>query len=96
VALRGTAAPLTCICPQNVSIATVWGEPSSYTDDSDICTAAVHAGIITAAHGGRIAVTPRDGQASYQGSTANGVTTLPYGSWSGSFVIAEAKTAKTR
>jgi len=96
VALRGTTAPLVCICPHNISITTVWGEPSSYTDDSDICTAAVHAGILTAAEGGQIAVTPREGQASYQGSTANGVTTLPYGSWSGSYTITEAKAEKTR
>ena len=94
VALRGTTAPLVCICPQNISITTVWGEPSSYTDDSDICTAAVHAGIVTAAAGGRIAVTPREGLASYQGSTANGVTTLSYGSWSGSYTITEAKAEK--
>jgi hypothetical protein len=96
VALRGTTAPLQCICPQNVSITTVWGEPSSYTDDSDICTAAVHAGIIAAAAGGLISVTPRPGQDSYQGSTANGVTTLPYGSWTGSYTIAEAKAVKAR
>ena len=96
VALRGTTAPLVCICPQNISIATVWGEPSSYTDDSDICTAAVHAGIITAVAGGQITITPREGQASYQGSTANGVTTLSYGSWSGSYTITEAKAGKAR
>jgi hypothetical protein len=96
VALRGTTATLVCICPQNISISTVWGEPSSYTDDSDICTAAVHAGVITSAAGGRIGVTPREGQASYQGSTANGVTTLPFGSWSGSYTITEAQPAKER
>ena len=96
VALRGTTAPLVCICPQEISFATVWGEPSSYTDDSDICTAAVHAGIVTAAAGGRITVTPRQGEGAYQGSTANGVTTLPFGSWSGSYTITEAKPPKTR
>src|SRR5262249_6119945 len=90
VALRGTTAPLVCICPQSIPIATVWGQPSSYTDDSDICTAAVHAGVVNAEGGGLIAVTPREGQASYRGSTANGVTTLPYGSWSRSYTIAEA------
>ncbi len=96
VALRGTTASLTCICPQNVSSATVWGGPSSYTDDSDICTAAVHAGIIMASAGGTIAVTPREGQASYRGSTANGVTTLSYGSWVGSYTITGAKLEKAR
>lgn len=90
VALRGTTAALVCACPQNISVTTVWGERSSYTDDSDICTAAVHAGIVTTADGGIIAVTPHEGRASYRGTTANGVTTLPYGSWSGSFTIAEA------
>jgi hypothetical protein len=96
VALRGTTAPLVCICPQTISFTTVWGEPTSYTDDSDICTAAVHAGIVTAGAGGRITVTPREGQAAYQGSTANGVTTLPYGSWGGSYTITEAKPPKAR
>lgn len=89
-ALRGTTASLQCICPPNMSFTTVWGERSSYTDDSDVCTAAVHAGIVTAAEGGAIAVTPRPGRASYRGSSSNGVTTLPYGSWSGSFTIADA------
>ncbi|MFZ2030091.1 MAG: LCCL domain-containing protein [Vitreimonas sp.] len=96
VALRGTAAALVCMCPQNIAMTTVWGEPSSYTDDSDICTAAVHAGIITAAAGGTVTVTPRAGQDSYQGSTANGVTTLPYGSWTGSYTVTEGKRAKRR
>jgi hypothetical protein len=85
-----------CICPENISSATVWGESSSYTDDSDICTAAVHAGVVNAVTGGLIAVTPREGRESYRASTANGVTTLPYGTWSGSYTIAQAKPPKSR
>jgi hypothetical protein len=96
VALRGTTAPLVCICPQNVSPGTVWGEATAYTDDSDVCTAAVHAGIITASDGGHVSVTPREGQTSYQGATAHGITTLRYGSWSGSFTITDTTDEKKR
>ncbi len=91
VALRGTTASVACTCPSNISFATVWGESSSYTDDSDVCTAAVHAGVVTAQAGGKIVVTPRPGLEAYQGTTLNGVSTLPYGSWSGSYTISPAE-----
>lgn len=62
----------------------VWGT-DIYTDDSDIGTAAVHAGLITFAAGGTVTIRILDGQDSYTGSTRNGVTTSDYGSWYGSF-----------
>jgi hypothetical protein len=80
----------------------VWGT-DIYTDDSSVAAAAVHAGVLAAGQRGvvRIEVLPgRDrpsawqGAAghSYEGSTRNGVTSLSYGAWGGSyrFVSAEA------
>lgn len=64
----------------------IWGT-DIYTDDSSIGTAAVHAGLITFASGGTVTIEIRAGQASYTGSTRNGVTTSSYGEWSGSFVF---------
>jgi hypothetical protein len=94
VALRGAAASLVCICPPNISLATVWGDASAYTDDSHICTAAVHAGVITAQAGGTISVKPQPGRESYPASTANGVTTLDYGSWQASYTISAPSAGK--
>ena len=91
VALRGTTAPLVCACPPGIAVATVWGDQSAYTDDSHICTAAIHAGIVTAQAGGRITVTPRPGRDSYPASNMNGVTTLPYGSWEASYTVGVAR-----
>jgi hypothetical protein len=62
----------------------VWGD-GIYTDDSSVCTAAVHAGLITVAEGGRVVIEISAGLDAYEGATANGVTTLPYASWPGSF-----------
>ena len=64
----------------------LWGT-NIYTDDSSICTAAVHAGYIELASGGTVTIEIRPGQPSYQGVTRNGVTSRAYGSWSGSFVF---------
>jgi hypothetical protein len=63
---------------------TVWGT-DVYTDDSSIGTAAVHAGLITFAAGGTVTIRILPGQASYSGTTRNGVTSLDYGEWPGSF-----------
>lgn len=73
-------------CPANGSFATVWGS-TVYTDDSSVCTAGVHAGVISRQNGGRVVIEMRAGGQSYQGSSQNGVTTLNYGSWPGSFVV---------
>ncbi len=64
----------------------IWGT-GIYTDDTSICTAAVHAGLITAASGGTITIEIRSGQQSYTGSSRNGITSNSYGSFYGSFVF---------
>jgi hypothetical protein len=78
---------LTHTCPANPDqgFNTVWGT-DTYTDDSAICAAAVHAGKITTA-GGNILLEIRAGQDSYEGTTRNGVTSSPYGNWGGSYVF---------
>ena len=67
----------------------VWGT-GTYTDDSSVCKAAVHAGLITFEDGGRVVVEIAEGQESYEGSEANGVTSLDYGEWGGSFTFPAA------
>lgn len=64
----------------------VWGT-EVYTSDSSICSAAVHAGVITQADGGLVLVTMLPGQDSYVGSTANGITTIDYAAWDESFTV---------
>jgi hypothetical protein len=64
----------------------VWGT-GTYTDDSSVCSAGVHAGRITAAEGGTVRIEIAPGMESYEGSEANGVTSLSYGQWDGSYVF---------
>ena len=73
-------------CPANGSPGSIWGT-DVYTDDSPICTAAVHAGLITARSGGTVTLEIRPGQSSYTGSLRNGVNSQSRGSWHGSYVF---------
>jgi hypothetical protein len=65
---------------------TVWGT-DTYTDDSSVCTAAVHAGLITLASGGPVTFEMRPGLDSYEASTRNGIASRSWGVWSSSFVF---------
>ena len=73
-------------CPAGGEAWTVWGS-DVYTDDSLVRTAAVHAGLITFASGGTVVIEIRPGQASYDASTRNGVESLDWPDWPGSFVF---------
>lgn len=86
--LRGrNGARFTFVCAPNGAISSrLWGS-GLYTDDSSICTAAVHAGLISTTGGGTITIEIRPGAASYQPNTSNGVASRGYGSWAGSFVF---------
>ena len=64
----------------------VWGT-GTYTIDSSVATAAVHAGILSAGQTGIVKVTVLPGRSSYEGSTRYGVTTAGYGSYGGSFSL---------
>ncbi|MEL6443622.1 MAG: LCCL domain-containing protein [Bacteroidota bacterium] len=85
---RGVGARLRFDCAAGGSLRTVWGT-DLYTDDSSICTAAVHAGAITQATGGSVVIELRPGADGYTGSERNGVTTSNWGSWGNSFVIVD-------
>lgn len=76
-------------CPEDGTPSTVWGT-GTYTDDSSVCTAAVHAGLITVEDGGRVVIEVAPGQESYEATEANGITSLEYGSWAGSFTFPAA------
>lgn len=73
------------LCPAGCDLGSVWGT-DIYTDDSSICTAAVHSGAITL-DGGLIRVEYTEGQESYEGTERNGVRTSDWGSWGGSFIV---------
>ena len=69
---------------------TIWGT-DLYTDDSSLATAAVHAGILREGERGVVRVSILPGQASYGGSTRNGVTSEPYATWDGSYRVERAQ-----
>jgi len=62
----------------------VWGT-GTYTSDSRIAAAAVHAGLIKVGESGVVKVRVVPAQGAYVGSTQNGVTTSNYGPWDGSY-----------
>ncbi len=74
----------TCSCSLASALAGrgyLWGT-NTYTDDSNVCAAAKHAGL---AIPGNVTYTIRPGQSSYAGSAQNDITSLGYASWPGSF-----------
>lgn len=82
----GQTVTVSCPASCGSSPGVVWGS-RFYTDDSSICGAAIHAGVISN-QGGPLLLTIAPGQQSYTGSTQNGVTTSNWGSWSRSFTVA--------
>jgi hypothetical protein len=75
-------------CPPAGVADTIWGT-DVYTDDSSVCTAAVHSGLITLAEGGAVTIEMRPGRDSYAPSTRNGIESLAWGQWSSSFRFVE-------
>jgi hypothetical protein len=73
-------------CPAGGTPKTVWGS-GPYTEDSNVCTAGVHAGLITLQEGGSFKVTKEAGMPSYQGSTAHDISTQDYGAYPSSFSV---------
>jgi hypothetical protein len=76
----------------------VWGT-KTYTDDSALETAAVHAGLMRAGQSAIVKVTPLPGQDRYDASAQNGVQSSPFGEHRGSYrfvsasVVTPARTA---
>ncbi|MEM8695965.1 MAG: LCCL domain-containing protein [Pseudomonadota bacterium] len=84
IALRGSGARQECFCSAAASRGgTVWGT-DDYSDDSRICRAAVHYGVIGTG-GGRVVFEVTPGRSSYQPSNRNGVASRSWGRWQGSF-----------
>jgi hypothetical protein len=73
-------------CPAPGVAYPVWGS-GTYSDDSSVCTAAVHAGRITLTGGGRVSIMIARAENSYTGTTKNGITSRPWGYWYGSYVF---------
>ncbi len=64
----------------------IWGgENRVYTDDSDIATAAVHAGLLTSGETGVVTIEVLTGRNSYPSITRNGISSISYGKWDGSY-----------
>ena len=79
---------ITYACPAGGSLSDkLWGT-DIYTDDSSICTAAVHAGVISQSTGGAVTIEIKPGVKSYRGSYRNGMASKDYGPWQGSFIFA--------
>lgn len=85
--LRGeTGAVHTLYCPLGCAEAIVWGT-DIYADDSSVCAAAIHAGVITDAAGGLIQVRIGGARDAFEGSEAHGVTSASWTAWPRSFTV---------
>jgi len=73
-------------CPPDGTASAIWGN-DIYTVDSSICTAAVHAGIITLEDGGVVTVEFRPGRKIYGSTVRNGITSNTFGEYDKSFVV---------
>ncbi|CAF0953075.1 unnamed protein product [Adineta steineri] len=62
----------------------IWGT-DIYTDDSNLPLAAVHAGAVKIGETKSVTVKILPGELSYQASIRNGITSLSYGAWEGSY-----------
>ena len=91
--LRGQDKPPFTVYVVGSQSGTVYGT-NSYTDDSDIATAAVHVGLLKVGEAGFVMVTLEGGKSAYEASIYNGVTTYSYGSWGGGFRLSAFRSAK--
>jgi hypothetical protein len=73
-------------CPAAGTTQSIWGS-DIYTDDSSICTAAVHAGVITRAQGGVVTIEIRPGRSTYGSTLRHGIKSANFGEYNRSFVV---------
>jgi hypothetical protein len=71
-------------CPPGGTLRSIWGT-DTYTADSSVCTAAVHAGLIGVDAGGDVYLEVTAGIEEYVGSERNGVKSGTRGEWLTSF-----------
>ncbi len=75
------------LCPGGGKPQGAWGT-DVYTDDSSVCTAAVHAGLISVEDGGAVTIEMRPDVGQYGGSVRNGVRTGDWMEpWTGAYVF---------
>ena len=72
-------------CPAGCTTGNLWGT-DTYTGDSGVCAAAVHAGVVPVS-GGEATITIGGPQKSFKGAVQNGVTSQDYGSYDSSFTV---------
>jgi hypothetical protein len=84
---RDLPTPVRCTCGPGVDSLSgaVWGT-DVYTDDSTLCLAALHAGVI-GAEGGTVTVRRSEGRQLYIGSSRNGVASHDFGRYGTSVVF---------
>jgi hypothetical protein len=75
-------------CSPNGTAGPLWGT-DVYTDDSSVCTAGVHKGVITLEAGGTVRIVMRPGLDVYISSTRNGVKSDAWDHWDGSYAFVE-------
>ncbi len=73
-------------CPEGGTKGSVYGS-DIYAGVSSICTAAVHAGLITLEQGGVVTIEFRPGRPIYGSTTRNGIKSNTVGEWKQSFVF---------
>lgn len=81
-----TGKTYTFECPENGTSGIIWGS-DVYTADSSICTAAVHAGVITLEDGGEVTLEFRPGRQTYGSTVRNGISSISFGEYGRSFVV---------
>jgi hypothetical protein len=74
-----------CICTPDAAVGSVWGS-GPYTADSNLCTAAFHAGVI-GLDGGSVLALATGAQESSFGTESNGVVSGDWGSYPASFIF---------
>ena len=83
--LRGKTGERRFICPGERQSFPVWGS-DVYSDQSSICSAAVHAGVITPT-GGPVTIRIEPGRRSYAARSRNGIATQAFGAGQWSFSV---------
>jgi len=87
------AASIPVVCPGSGAMTyLIWGS-DVYQEDSSICTAAVHVGLITKAKGGKFFVSRVAGGSSYPSLYRNGVQSTAWSEASASFRVDTVTTA---
>jgi len=82
----GTGDQLTCTCPASSNPqGAVWGT-DTYTADSAVCAAALHAGAVTR-RGGEVTLRMLPGRPRYPGTTRNGVQSIDFPDYGASYAF---------